>query len=355
MRMCFMNQKPLVSVIIPVYNAEDYIQECVDSIINQTFDNLEIILVDDSSPDSSPQICDDYLKKDSRVKVVHKEHGGVSDTRNVGLNICKGEYVYFLDSDDFIDKTTIESLLAEAQYNSADVVFFDSKIKRDTDKLRYPSNTYLRRGSYLNPLNGIDMLSRLEEYGEYRPVVWLLFIRRCLLTKHKLYFYPGIIYEDELFTLRIFLNSNKVVHLPQPLHTRRIRENSIMTGGIRPYNFISISTVASEMIEVYLNEAKSEKSREVVRSHINNFLNVVNNRYFQLSLINRIDLFKRYQELIEKLEIHNYLNSCEIKEKCLKISIVDIKKEIGRIIPKRMKNIIKRVLFKEDVQNKRIN
>ena len=92
----------LISVIVPIYNVEKYLDKCVDSIINQTYKNLEIILVDDGSPDNCPQMCDDYAKKDSRIRVVHKENGGLSDARNAGMKVATGEYVSFIDSDDYI-------------------------------------------------------------------------------------------------------------------------------------------------------------------------------------------------------------------------------------------------------------
>ena len=100
-----------VSVIVPVYNVENYLEECVNSILNQTYENLEIILVDDGSTDNCPQICDDWAKKDKRIKVIHKANGGVSSARNVGLDNATGEYIGFVDSDDYIDITMYEKML----------------------------------------------------------------------------------------------------------------------------------------------------------------------------------------------------------------------------------------------------
>ncbi len=100
----------LISVIVPVYKVEEYIKRCIDSIINQTYKNLEIILVDDGSPDNCGKICDEYAKKDTRVKVIHKENGGLSDARNAGIKICKGKYISFIDSDDYVDEDYIEYL-----------------------------------------------------------------------------------------------------------------------------------------------------------------------------------------------------------------------------------------------------
>lgn len=102
--------KPLISVIVPVYKVEEYLPACIDSILAQTYQNLEIILVDDGSPDNCPAICDEYAKKDSRICVIHKENGGLSDARNAGLNRCRGEYISFIDSDDTISKNWIENL-----------------------------------------------------------------------------------------------------------------------------------------------------------------------------------------------------------------------------------------------------
>ena len=101
----------LISVIVPVYNVEKYINRCIDSILSQTYGYLEIILVDDGSKDSSGIICDAYKKIDSRIKVIHKENGGLSSSRNIGLDLCKGDYICFIDSDDWIAADTIEHLL----------------------------------------------------------------------------------------------------------------------------------------------------------------------------------------------------------------------------------------------------
>ena len=112
----------LITVIIPVYNVEKYLSRCVLSVINQTYKNLEIILVDDASPDNCPQICDDFAKKDSRIKVIHKQNEGLGLSRNAGLNVAGGEYVTFIDSDDFITENHIENLYNCIKKHSADAV-----------------------------------------------------------------------------------------------------------------------------------------------------------------------------------------------------------------------------------------
>lgn len=115
-----MNDYPLISVIIPVYKAEKYLDHCVDSIVNQTYKNLEIILVDDGSPDNCPKMCDDWAAKDCRIKVIHKQNGGASSARNCGLDCAKGDYIAFIDSDDYIDEDMYEIMLGQIKEHNAD-------------------------------------------------------------------------------------------------------------------------------------------------------------------------------------------------------------------------------------------
>lgn len=101
----------LLSVIIPIYNVEPYLDRCMESIVNQTYKNLEIIMVDDGSPDNCPELCDQWQRKDVRIKVIHKKNGGLSDARNAGLDIASGEYIAFVDSDDFVDLDMYRSMI----------------------------------------------------------------------------------------------------------------------------------------------------------------------------------------------------------------------------------------------------
>ena len=124
---------PLVSVIVPVYNVEKYLEQCVDSVLNQTYRNLEIILVDDGSQDSSREICDTYINVDSRVKVIHQENGGSSSARNAGLVCASGAYVFFLDSDDWLAYNAIEIMLLKALTNNAQMVICDIALIYESD------------------------------------------------------------------------------------------------------------------------------------------------------------------------------------------------------------------------------
>lgn len=113
---------PAISVIIPVYKCEKYLVQCIESVLNQTFQDFELILVDDGSPDFSPQICDEYAKKDNRIQVIHKENGGVSSARNEGIKVSRGEYITFIDSDDYVDAEMFEVLYRKIKFNEGDLI-----------------------------------------------------------------------------------------------------------------------------------------------------------------------------------------------------------------------------------------
>ena len=121
----------LISVIVPIYNVEAYLNRCVESIVNQTYQKLEIILVDDGSPDNCPRMCDGWASKDNRIKVIHKGNGGLSDARNAGLKIATGEYISFVDSDDWIDRKTFslvmeKMIVTKAQIGAFNIISVDS-------------------------------------------------------------------------------------------------------------------------------------------------------------------------------------------------------------------------------------
>lgn len=127
--------EPVISVIVPIYNVEKYLKKCIDSIINQTLKDIEIILVDDGSTDNSPKILDDYAKKDKRVKVIHKENGGQGSARNEGLNIARGKYIGFVDSDDWIDLNMYEELYKDIVENNSDISVCSRKVFDENNNL----------------------------------------------------------------------------------------------------------------------------------------------------------------------------------------------------------------------------
>ena len=224
-----MDNQALISVIIPVYNVEEYLRECIESVLNQTFRDFEIILVDDGSTDSSGDICDEYVEKDERVTVIHQKNGGLSVARNTGLSEANGKYVYFLDSDDYISENALATLLNIAENDSSDIVFFDAVSFADTDDFTVNQN-YIRKNKYLTD-KGYDVFVSLTKAKEFHSAVPLLFINKEFLLAANISFIPGILYEDMVFTYQIFCSAGTVSQCSRALYHRRYRKDSIMTSA----------------------------------------------------------------------------------------------------------------------------
>lgn len=248
------NGQPLVSVIIPVYNVETYLRECVDSVLNQTYSHYEVILVDDGSTDSSGRICDDYAKTYSRIRAIHQVNGGLSDARNTGLRNANGVFIYFLDSDDYIESECLQHLISIANQEKADVVFFDGYVFLDGCKDDQSDSRYVRKEKY-KTCQGRNMLVQLLKNDEYRTAVPLMFYKMEYLRKHKLMFMKGILHEDELFTFLVFNMDGVVAHCHEQLYARRIRPGSIMTSSRMIRRYESFLRIYQEIETLYQDES----------------------------------------------------------------------------------------------------
>ena len=197
-----MNENRVISVIVPVYNVEKYLDKCVDSIVNQTYKNLEIILVDDGSPDNCPKMCDAWVEKDSRIKVIHKENGGVSSARNAGLKASCGEYIGFVDSDDFIQPDMFEQLLGaydkESIELSACALFYNiESVRPDNDFVCSNEDTY-------------KMLFDRKAYPYFEGYIWNKLYVAEIIKNNNIQFSTDIKRcEDTLFNFEYFKYVNK--------------------------------------------------------------------------------------------------------------------------------------------------
>lgn len=212
-------KQDLISVIVPVYNVEKYLEECINSIINQTYKNLEIILVDDGSKDNSSRICDELSKKDSRIRVIHKENGGVSDTRNVGILNSTGKYIQFADSDDFMEDNMIETLYKDIVESKAEVAMcsyylFKNGIK--TTDANYEKEIY----------NKEQILGEILLDEKIRSYAWNKLFKKNLFDE--IQFPNGKVFEDIYIIPRVLEKSEKVVFNNTPLYYYRQREGSIL-------------------------------------------------------------------------------------------------------------------------------
>ena len=220
-----MKNKPLISVIVPIYNVEKYLQKCVDSILNQTYENLEIILVDDGSTDNCPKICDCYQKKDKRIRVIHKENGGLSDARNCGLDIAKGEYIGFVDSDDFIDSNMYSLLINIMKKQCTDLAVCNYlKVDKNYKIISNKNNDLPIKDERINKRTFFLRIVNEKEW--YYIVAWNKLYRKDIFDN--LRFPIGKIHEDE-FLIHHIINKCKFIScINQPLYYYVERNGSIM-------------------------------------------------------------------------------------------------------------------------------
>lgn len=209
-----------ISVIVPIYNAELYLKRCVDSIVGQSYSNIEIILVNDGSTDSSAEICDSYAKEDSRIRVLHKENGGSSSARNAGINIMNGEYVLFIDSDDYIDKDMISKLYLVAQEKSADIVTCKYVKVFDDGHHEYVSDN-----QNMNIWTGEQSLVQMFYPGGIGWNPWDKIYRATLFENVR--YVEGVCWEDMATTYKLYDKCKVVVETPYRLYFYYIRSNSI--------------------------------------------------------------------------------------------------------------------------------
>ncbi len=248
-----MKNKGLISVIIPVYNVEKYLRECVDSVLGQTYKNYEIILVDDGSTDASGKICDEYATEFSQVSVIHKENGGLSDARNTGFVHSSGEYVYFLDSDDFIVPEAFEKLILLALKEQSDFVFFDAVSFEDKNNDYNIPQNYARKKQY-ETANGNSVLEKLIVNKDFHSAVQMYLYNKKFLEDNNLTFISGCVYEDIFFSYQAFCLAERVSHLWEKLYYRRYREDSIMTSKKSEKYFSSICKIYESIVEFSENE-----------------------------------------------------------------------------------------------------
>lgn len=225
-----MNDK--ISVIVPIYKVEDYLDRCIESLVGQTYSNLEIILVDDGSPDSCPTKCDEWAKRDPRIKVIHKENGGVSNSRNVGMKSATGDYIAFVDGDDFIHKEMYEKLLASIQQNGSDMSFCGYYVYEE-EKQKHREVIGRRLECHSSDTVRIDFERIVNKKENYHIIdnligaVWRYLYRREVVQN--VFFLEEIfIAEDVIFLLDIFKKGVNVSLVLEPLYYYVQRDNSAM-------------------------------------------------------------------------------------------------------------------------------
>ena len=252
--------EPLISVIVPIYGTEKYLHTCVDSIINQTYKNLEIILVDDQSPDRCPEICDKYEKKDKRIKVIHQKNKGLSGARNTGLDICKGEYISFIDSDDWIEKDMYAVMVSQMEKHNASLAIcgrygvYEKSQAKVVEKC--PNETEVFESSILLPKLILGQISDFSACDKvYRKELW-----------EDIRFPEGKIYEDLAVIYKVLIKAENVVLCDKPFYNYYHRYGSIVTSSFR--EALLDYTNHTQQLMDYVSMRFPEYSEYAIWSHI---------------------------------------------------------------------------------------
>lgn len=230
-------ENPKVSIIVAVYNTERYLHRCVNSLLAQTYQHIEVILIDDGSTDNSPSICDDFARKDNRIKAIHKPNGGVSTARQTGIEAASGDYIIHADADDYVDAQMVEELLAEALRTGADIVTCDFFVNTELKIQNYKGST--------------DLLKRIIDV-DCVCVCWNSLVRRKFISNHDISFTPNWLSmsEDFLFLIRLLVAGAKATHLHKAFYHYLTNRKQSLTHKHSLKKLESIQAVISEIAKL---------------------------------------------------------------------------------------------------------
>lgn len=296
----------VISVIVPVYNVEQYLDKCINSILNQTYKNIEVILVDDGSPDNCGKVCDEYSKMDSRIKVIHKENGGLSDARNVGIDNANGKYICFVDSDDYIENRYIELLYRAIKENNVDIAQCGiNKISNDEifiENIGYKKNEVK---------SSKKMLEDLYTTNWENILVWNKMYLKQIFEDVR--FPKGKIHEDEFTTHKVLYKVEKISIVDSYLYNYRQNEDSI-TG--KKFNLKRLDIL--EAIESRLDFFQKNKENELYKLTLENYLAVLRNMYIN------VEKYISDSTKIKKELKNKYMEKCKILLKNYDITFLKI-------------------------------
>lgn len=262
---------PKISVVIPVYNTQAYVGEAIESAREQSLRDIEIIVIDDGSTDRSPSIIRELANTDPRIRIYTQTNQGVSAARNKGLEYVKGEFIYFLDSDDLLEKNALEQCYRQCIEHNLDFVFFDAQTINTGN---YHAQNYIHKAENEKRVKkGIEWFDYQLDTHTFRTPVWLNLIRTAFLRQYRLSFYPGIIHEDELFCFQLYLYADRVGYIPQIFSRRRLREGSIMTRNFSGENIAGYLTVMKEIKR--LQQAQPIPVRKIIDKYFRTTLNAI--------------------------------------------------------------------------------
>lgn len=300
-----------ISVIVPMYNVKKYLKECLGSLAAQTLRQCEFICIDDGSSDGSYQTAELYSHQDSRFKLIRQGNRGLAETRNVGIREAKGEYLVFLDSDDFFsDAEALERIFLKAESSELELLSFEAELlyEGDMERTHRKDSYYQKTHSYDGIRTGKDFLIEMMSHHEYCDSACLLAVRRTWILEQGIWFYPGVLYEDALFCIQCLIKAERMAHLPERCYTYRVREQSIMTSKIRWENVRSRVVICAELLRLLVSLQNQE--RELLEAVADYTAQVVNHiKYLDEFKIQRQsrDMEDPFQTLLLKaMEVGKY-------------------------------------------------
>ena len=361
-----------VSVVIPVYNACEYLKESIDSIINQTLKDIEIICIDDGSTDNSLNILNEYQKKDSRVSVYTQENQGPSGTRNRGISLAKGKYLYFLDSDDYITSDMLEKLYDICEQNNLDLALFKLMNFSSTDGNEY--STYYYDMPYLKEIvkdNVFDYLDVKDVLFDIPVSVPGKFFKRQFISQFR--FHEGIKFEDNLFSIEAMIKAERMYFYDEYVYYRRIRDNSITTSFYMEYDdFLKMNDLLFDMIKQMglYNEFKHQLYHKKFYNVYEQFHAIPYPEYkkdffkaFKKDFLSNMDEYINDDVFLNEIDERDRyifcscINSKTWREFELKIEIFDKEIEISKLksVNESNENELKKVMELNSAQKKEIN
>ncbi|HHX70059.1 MAG TPA: glycosyltransferase [Gallicola sp.] len=252
-----------ISIIVPVYNVKAYIDRCLESLIRQAYKDIEIILIDDGSTDGSSEICDTYASSYKHISVIHKENEGLSEARNTGVRVASGDYILFVDSDDYIDENTCLYFHSKLGNRDADIIVGNMRVVNNSE-VRHMNHTI--QDSEKTWLGLEYLKSELKNKTMHMAAVLCLYKRKFLI-ENDLFFEYGILHEDEEFTPRVFLKAKEVIATDIVFYNHMIREGSITTQKNLKRNAKSISIICNKL-ERFLEDVRDEELKYLVHEHL---------------------------------------------------------------------------------------
>lgn len=303
------DENPLVSVVIPVYNVEEYLQECLLSVLEQSEKNIEVICINDGSTDRSRDILEVFASIDARIKVINQDNHGLAFTRNVAFSYIKGKYLLYIDGDDMLRQGALEELLTIAGEKETDIVCFDAEclfmpdVKFDEAKDRY----YKRKTSY-GLGTGKELFARMYTRERFTDSACLMFIKREWLLDQKIYFYNGILYEDSIFSIQCMIKAQRVFHINQKYYVYRIRSGSIMTTNpFRAENLYSRAIGLQHLLKIYREEELTDFQQEAFCKWIKSIVDAICHigRKITRDELNRFYFMPEAKKLKLELELGN--------------------------------------------------